>query len=199
MRLAGDDISVMVGSERFTTLKPTLRAATRLERQLDGYEALCARILAGNFSLIISIIVETSATPITTAQIHAALQDRPLGEHLPDLMHAALSIVAKLAGHDADAPDAASNSNNNRTSYRQLHRELFRIAAGNLGWSPDQAWNATPAEILEAYRGRNDLLRSIFGGSDSDGETQAQASAPSIDGKLDRAGLDKLRGKGRLV
>jgi hypothetical protein len=36
-----------------------------------------------------------------------------------------------------------------------------------LGWSPTVAWEATPAEITEAYRGKRELLAAMFGGGNS--------------------------------
>ncbi|WP_448582472.1 phage tail assembly chaperone [Thermaurantiacus sp.] len=40
------------------------------------------------------------------------------------------------------------------TPYAELARLAARVATGVLGWSPDQFWNATPAELRLALEGR---------------------------------------------
>lgn len=40
------------------------------------------------------------------------------------------------------------------TSYAEFARLAARVATGVLGWSPDQFWSATPAELRLAIEGR---------------------------------------------
>ena len=49
--------------------------------------------------------------------------------------------------------------------------DLFKRATGYVGWSAEEALNATPLEIRLAVEGRIELLRSIFGGNDEDTPT----------------------------
>lgn len=51
-------------------------------------------------------------------------------------------------------------------SHGDYHRWLFRVATGWLGWRPEDAYRTHMADIEEAYMGRVDLLRSIFGGKE---------------------------------
>ncbi|MHA6646408.1 hypothetical protein ACX3P1_28370, partial [Mesorhizobium sp. A623] len=41
--------------------------------------------------------------------------------------------------------------------------DFYEIATGWLGWTPETAWNATPAEILAAQRGLIAKLKAIHG------------------------------------
>ena len=189
MRLADDDILVSIGSETMC-LRPTLRAAIRLERLHDGFQPLFEGITSGTLSTIIKVIAETSTTPTTPDKIQTLIAGQPLATFLLDLTVAALSVSTRLTGHDEERP--APPSQGKPVPFRQHHLELFRIATGNLGWTPEQAYQATPGEILEAHRGRADLLRSIFGGE------APHDDQPDFNATLDRDGLNRLRGKGRL-
>lgn len=197
MRLADDDILVSIGAETYT-LRPKLRAAVRLERRYNGYAALLDAVLAGNLTAIIDLLVETSTKPTSAEHIQTALIGLPIKATMFDLVTAAQSMIARLVGQDSEQTAQAKTTADDGSwiSYRKQYLELYRIATGNLGWPPEQAWNATPAEILEAYRGRADLLCSIFGGTPPQDNTPH--NIPDLTSKLDRAGLDKLRGRGRL-
>lgn len=50
---------------------------------------------------------------------------------------------------------------------------------GWLGWTPEQAFNASIPDILTAYEGRMDMLKAIFGGSEDGGAK----GAPSVNGR----------------
>ncbi|MFN3362828.1 MAG: phage tail assembly chaperone [Allorhizobium sp.] len=192
MRLADDEIIVSIGSETIR-LGPTLRAALRLERQHDGFDKLVRDILDGHLSTIVGVIVETSTPPISTDMVHGALKDQPLRWHLAALTTAALGIVMQLIGLDQENA-AQQPLNGPRMTFREFHTQLFRIATGNLGWTPDSAWNATPAEILEAHHGRVDLLRSIFGSAD-----KPSASITEYDDQRDEAGIADLKAMGGKI
>ncbi len=36
-----------------------------------------------------------------------------------------------------------------------------------MSWSPETAWNATPAEITEAYAGHIEMLKAIHGSAET--------------------------------
>jgi hypothetical protein len=112
----------------------------------------------------------------------ATLGSAPLHARLVDVLTPAIvAHVFALAGVDQEAPDGkgAGASDAPRTTWADHHRKLFLIATGWLGWTPADAWEATPVEILTAYEGRVDMLRTIFGGKDEE-----PAANLTVDDKL---------------
>ncbi|WP_438274382.1 hypothetical protein [Nitrobacter sp.] len=100
------------------------------------------------------------------------------------------AFVLKLSGHDdADGEPAATGK---LMPYDEYFATLFRIATGWLGWPPNVAWEATPAEIIEAKKGRIELLREIFGGKDDE-------TVDALNGKIDSATRAKLDAIGNLA
>ena len=61
---------------------------------------------------------------------------------------------------------------------------------GWIGWTEAETLDATMSGILLAYDGRQDLLKSIFGG----GETSSETAPPKT-----KATPDKVRGALRLL
>ena len=51
MRLAADEITISIGNEMIY-LKPTLRAAFRLERRHGGFDKIAKAIAAGNVTIM---------------------------------------------------------------------------------------------------------------------------------------------------
>jgi hypothetical protein len=93
------------------------------------------------------------------------------------------AFVLKLSGHDN--ADGEPVSTGKPMPYDEYFATLFRIATGWLGWEPEAAWNATPAEIIEAQKGRIELLRAIFGGSDKE---ESEALTPALRDRLNAIG-----------
>jgi hypothetical protein len=58
-------------------------------------------------------------------------------------------------------------------SFTEYHAKLFRLATGWLGWTPEAAYDATPTEITEAYKGRLELLSAVFGSGDQGEDVEA--------------------------
>lgn len=86
-----------------------------------------------------------------------------------------ISLVLALAGVD-DEHAAEPRTAAQPITYAEHHTKLFQIATGWLGWTPAEAWAASPAEIIEAYKGRVELLASIFGGADAEPEGETELS-----------------------
>lgn len=190
MRLADYEITVAIGGEAIH-LRPTLRAAFRLERRYEGFEAIVKAIMDGNFTVIADVIRECSDRFTTAAAVLSAIGAQPLAKVIADLTAPVLAHVASLMGIDSDASEQPASGK--RITFLEYHTRLFQIATGHLGWPPDAAWNATPAEIIEASKGRNrfitDLLAAIFGSNSESAETQPASS----DDALDREGLEAVR------
>lgn len=179
MRLA-EDIVVTIGL-RPVRLHPSLRAATLLERKFGGFDKLLAQIADGRLSAMVEVVSASS----DRADILAALAGVPLITILPTLIAQTSKHVLALAGFNYDAPKSA-NTTGKRITFAEHHESLFRIATGWLGWSPKQAWDASPAEILAAYQGHLEKLRAIHGGAEPEATTPNNA-------ELDRAGLGRLK------
>jgi hypothetical protein len=166
-RLADDEVTVTVGGQR-VRLRPTLRAAMRLNNRPGGLAKLADDIAEGNFGTMADVIAATSS--------HAQIETEAVCDHVASCLSAGLaalrqpllSLVYKLACLDPDdlGKGAEERQGGATTTFAEHYETLFKLATGALGWPPEVAWNATPAEISAAYQGRCDLLRMIFGSAE---------------------------------
>jgi hypothetical protein len=76
-----------------------------------------------------------------------------------------IAFVLQCAGIDPDAK-AEGEADTASVSFSEHLTNLYRIGTGWLGWTPETTLGATPAEITEAYKGRVEMLRAVFGGDD---------------------------------
>jgi hypothetical protein len=174
-RLAVDEITITFAGEAIR-LRPTLRAAFRLERKYGGFDNLIGKILDDSLTAIADVILEScdrwSGLPDFLKSI-----DEPHVLHLgiEGLAVAALNHVMRLAGHDQNEVKDSDTPADLRVTWAAYHEHLFEIATGWLGWSPETAWNATAAEIMAAHKGRvamiGDVLTAMTGGAKD--ETQS--------------------------
>ena len=185
MRLADNETTIRIDGE-VIRLRPTLRAACRLYARHGGYDAIMREIADGSVTMMADVIVESTGREWETTDFLNAFADNPASLVLEPLIEPLLRHVLMLAGVDAD--DTAHRAPAGKPmGFDEFHIRLFQIATGYLGWGPEAAWNATPAEITEAYKGRLQLLKDIFGGGDgSTGE-----DAPNTD--RDEAGWLALK------
>ena len=178
MRLAENETAITVGGETFHC-RPTLRAAFRLERKYSGFDRVIASILDGSVSAMADVVAESSDDPQPSlAQFFRALERTPLLKVFAIASGPVLNIVAALAGMDEQTSGDAPKQIGKRVTFAEYHAQLYQIATGWLGWTPDVAWKATAAEITEAYKGRSDMiaqtLKAVFGSPDT-GEQQPQS------------------------
>jgi hypothetical protein len=166
MKLAAEDIGVTIGSERIT-LRPTLRVALRFERRHEGLAALVAKLRDGDLAAIADVLREhTSAWSDAPSFIESLGAPHGLYVGVEHLIPALVAHVYALAGVDIEAkPDepTASSRTVSRETFAERLEHLFRIATGWLGWSPETAWNATPAEILAAQGGLVEFRNALAG------------------------------------
>jgi hypothetical protein len=181
MRLA-DDIALKVGFQAIS-LRPSLRAAATLESRY-GFQNLLEACAECKLSVIADVIEASS----NCRGFLKTLVGVPLIEILPNLLQSLPSHILALAGVD---PDKESHSGETMP-FADYYARLFRIGTGWLGWSPDVTWNATAAEITEAYSGHLEMLRAIHGGS----EDQTRPTDKPENAVFDRAGLQKLKSMG---
>lgn len=173
MRL-GERITITLGSEEIH-LAPRLRHAMRLERRPGSFGALVRQMSDDSLSAACDIIGDhVRMTP--------DMQDAIL-DVLPSLKAPLIAYVMACAGIDPD--DAPANDNRGQSrksvSFDEYLIGLYRVGTGWLGWTPHVTLNATPAEIIEAQKGRVELLRAVFGGGDE------PASDLSLDEKVKTA------------
>ncbi|ABE63277.1 hypothetical protein Nham_2487 [Nitrobacter hamburgensis X14] len=162
MRLA-DETKINVGSKTFT-LRPTLRAAVRLHKDYDGLQNLYAALGSGSVSACLDLISAACADPRLVILLAYEIDKHALENSVWSIRDQLQAFVLKLSGHD-DA-DGESASTGKPIPYEEYFARLFEIATGWLGWEPNAAWDASPAEILAAQKGRVELLRAVFGGDD---------------------------------
>jgi hypothetical protein len=173
MQLAADEISVKVGAERIV-LRPTLRAALRLERRHGGFDKIVRAIADGSLTVIADVIREASDRYTSIPELIEQIGLSPLRVGIEALSVPLIDFVFALAGvTPADqSPGGREGEPATRISFADHHARLYRVATGWLGWSPETAWSSTPAEIMEAQKGRLELLRAIFGTADEGDKDQ---------------------------
>ncbi|WJR76007.1 hypothetical protein [Bradyrhizobium sp. NP1] len=165
MQLAAERFYLKLGSEVFT-LRPTLRAAFFLNQKYDGFHNLSRYIAEGSLTTASDLITETVTEKAAWASY--ALTDNSIVLDLMAARDQLLEFVLILMG--AKQPDHAP-ADAKPITFEEYHTKLYQIATGWLGWTPVVAWDATPAEIINAHQGRLEMLKAIFGGRRDDTET----------------------------
>lgn len=189
MPLASDDIVIDVSPA--ISLRPTLRAAYRLERKYDGFGKLLRLVAGGNLGAIAAVVREGAGESALTRFLDDC-GNVPLHIGLPRLTAPCIEFIFALAGGESD-----SKSVDNPISFEQHHANLFRIATGWLGWTPADAWEATPAEIIEAHKGRTEMLSAIFGGGEKANENSIDLT--KLNGEERRAAMRRFASLGSMA
>jgi hypothetical protein len=113
-------------------------------------------------------------------------------------------VAAMLPQHDE--PQTEPSTTGKAMPWREVYRELFKLATGWLGWTPETAWSATPQEITDAFEAHVVKLKAIHGTADEE-EATSPGNTPEqrernvelgLDPDFDRAGLHALKGMGKL-
>jgi hypothetical protein len=174
-------VSVNIAGKSYA-LKPSLRCAYLLAHREGGYEALLKQLSENSVTAIRDVLSACDpeianafdraimATPLGYVLFNADEefgldQPTPLNERLIEYLVRLLDInpgnrVAKSPGQPA--PKSKPQD------FAPMLERLFEIGTGWLGWSAQGTWNAAPAEIIAAHKGRVALLRAIFGSKDDD-------------------------------
>lgn len=196
-RLAYDEITLEHGGNT-VRLRPSLRAASQLERLHDGFAGLFRRVAEFHVGTIRDIVLKAATDRREAMAFLRSIDDAPLHAY----QQTAQAPVADLclAFIPAGDPDQPPSPNAKPMPWPDVYRELFRTATGWLGWSPDHAWNATPSEINEAFAAHVVMLKAIHGGTDDktqsktiDPDQAARNIADGLDPEFDRAGLRALK------
>lgn len=184
MRLAGDDTIITIAGEA-VRLRPSLRAAMRLEGRFGGFRPLLQGVLDGSITTISAIFAECGDHPAPESQI-AAPGLEPLRDRIERITPAIVAFIFDLA--DVAPPNAEPVEpvpGTDQISLSKAFADIFGIATGVLGWTPATAWSATPAEIWTALDAHTAMLRAQNGIPDP----KSPGSEP---GHLDSAGLAEL-------
>lgn len=199
--LGADGIFVELAGEAYE-LRPSLRASMRLVRrhQLHG---LLAAAQDFNVTVILDVLREATIKPgLLLAEI-AAIGLSTVRHRLTGPL---AEFVLAVAGIDPDDTTAPASTTGKQLNPEEIFTRLFGIATGWLGWTPEEAWNATPAEIIAAQNGRTDLitdvLKAVFGTTDTPPNAEPytadqlkQIEEEGRDPAFDREGLASLRAK----
>lgn len=171
MKLA-DHIEITIGGE-LVTLVPRLRHAVRLERRDGSFAAIMREVMDGSLSAACEIVGPHHPSPDLPALVFDAL---------PNLRLPLINYVTQCIGLDPEDIPAEGNATGKTVTLSEHLLDLYRIGTGWLGWTPAQTLDSTPAEIKEAYRGRLDMLKAIFGGAAD--KTEMPASADQLTAKM---------------
>jgi hypothetical protein len=152
-------------------LRASLRAAIRLDRRFGGFDKIAKAILAGNLSVMSSVIRECSEYKTDIADLLDCGGSLSIEMAVDHIAGPLLDHVVTLTGVDPGAP--AKPQSGEVMPFTEYHAKLFRLATGWLGWTPEAAYNATPTEITEAYKGRLELLSAVFGSGDKGEDVEA--------------------------
>ncbi|WP_426615719.1 hypothetical protein [Bradyrhizobium sp. McL0616] len=183
MRLAANTFSLQLGSKSFE-LKSSLRAAFILFDKYDGFHNLSRYLAEGSITTATDIITATIVDQ--KAWANYVLADT--SSAVLDLMAARdqlIEFVLVLAGADGDVPD--DRPSGKPIPFGEYFTKLYQIGTGWLGWTPDDTWDATPAEIMNAHSGRLDMLKALFGSKSDDDQAEARSFA-----NVDKADLNAI-------
>jgi hypothetical protein len=188
LRPAYDEIVLEHGSHA-VILRPSLRAASTLERNI-GFDRL-PRLIAEFHTGTVREIILTAAT-----------DRRDAARFLDTMSRLPISRFAEIAQKPVrdlcdlflpvDETNARPATSAPAITLSRLFQGLFRFATGILRWTPEQAWNATPTEISEAFIGRTGEPEKQ---GQHDPEQAARNEAAGLDPEFDRAGLRALKAK----
>lgn len=198
-RPAYDEIILEHGSHA-VILRPSLRAASTLERSHDGFALLARRIDEFHTGTLREIIMTAATDRKDAAAFLRSLESKSL---LTFQRIAQAPLFRLCAGFIPAADSNAKPSPNAKPMpWCEVYRELFRTATGWLHWTPEAAWNATPTEINEAFAGHVAMLKAMHGAEDykpadrkPNTEQAARNIADGLDPEFDRAGLRALKAR----
>ena len=160
---AGQEIRLHLKGQGVVPLRPSLRASFNLSDRPGGFPKLIADLQDGSLTAACDII--RAASPDIPD-----LEAKALATGLDALSIRLLFFVLACLGLDQEQPDNAEPATGKQVTLTEHLASLYRYGTGWMGWTPDQTLAATPAEIVEAVKGRTDMLRAIFGTSEAEGK-----------------------------
>lgn len=183
--LGADGIYVELAGEAHE-LRPSLRACKRLV-QRHGLASLLVAAQGFNLTIIADMLREAGIKP---ALLLAEIGAHGLGKVRNQLTGSLAKFVLAIAGVDPDDTTPIKPAPGKPITPHEYHSQLFEIATGWLGWTPEQAWTATPAEIIAAQSGHIAYLQLTGVLVPADGTKKPDVYTPEQLKHLEEGGLD---------
>jgi hypothetical protein len=192
IRLAHNPILLSAG-DITVRLRPCLRAGL-LMAQKHSLQELQERIWQCHLG-VISHLVAIGCDDIDKTESLIAAQTIPAGLHkLQDFFPELIEFIRLSFGlSDDESTYSDEPATGEPIDFIAEFTDLFEFATGWLGWTPETAWAATPAEIIIARKGHFSMLRAIHGnGEDAENhdprdlpsQSEVQASIASLKAML---------------
>ena len=175
-------------------LRPSVRAATVLLNE-HRFGSIGHHIVTGKLSMVLAVAEATADDPEAAHRLITRRVEENGALALTDWVEPLCFLVADCFGIDADAEHAAERDQpepGKPLDFGKALTDLYEIGTGWLGWTANDTWQATPAEIMAAHRGLMAKLKAIHGSADEEDQPshdpQAEVSHDEI-----QVGLAKLR------
>ncbi len=197
-RPAYEQVTIAHG-DHAVTLRPSLRAAAMLEQRY-GFPAIWQALEDANLTLISEIILTASSRQDAAAFL-SGIPGRPLSSFFDAVEQPLAELVSMFIPAPVQSLDTAPHTGK-PMPWPEFYADLYDVATGWLGWTPETAWNATPTEITRAHAAHIDrlvmtgvLTRTEKTGTAPDPEQAARNEAAGLDPQFDRDGLRALKMK----
>lgn len=183
--LAADDIVLQIDGEALR-LRPSLRAAVRLDRRFAGLSSLLQGIGAGSITTLVALAVECGEPRFEAVILAPSIEtwaDR-FERITPGLVRLIFDI-AEIEPEAPAGPHVELPAPVETITLAEAYAQLFAAATGILGWPPATAWSATPGEVRAALDAHLSMFRAQHGIADP------KPTGPDFS-PLDSAGLASL-------
>lgn len=151
----------------------------------------------------VAALISNSAPRKEAEAFLAASRNTPVQPYMLATQAQLFRLIGALLPSGPDTSTNAPQAAQKAVPWSQVYSDLFGLATGWLGWTPEQAWQATPQEITQAFIAHTTKLKAMHGGDDteqsniSDEQRQANIKA-GLDPEFDRQGLQSLSGLGSV-
>lgn len=195
-RPAYEEVEIAIGTAA-VRLRPSLRAAISLEREF-GLPGLVQHVMQCNVGSLAKIIRESAVDRQAAERVIASFGRVSVSQ----IADASTEPLFRLINCFVPRRDKSQGEATGKPMpWAEFYRELFRLGTGWLGWSAKATWNATPAEISDAFEGLHAKLKAIHGSGEPTEDEPQHYTADQIreieeqgfDPAFDRAGLASLR------
>ena len=165
--LARDDEFSLSHCGNTVQLRPSLRAAMRLERLHDGFGPLITMLDQFNTSTIRDMILIAVSDYSAAQRFLASINTKPVQTYRHAVTGPLSSLLAAFFPPEASDTTGTSTTPEKAVPWSEAYAQLYQIGTGWLGWTPAETWAATPTEITQALEGR--VAHLIEGYEDSYG------------------------------
>ena len=185
------DVPVAYGLGSKVWLRPSLRAGIQLEAMHNGFPKLLVKVQQGDTTTLREIVTYAATDRGAAHDLLNAMAGATLASVQQALTGPAFALIAALMTPETrkDQGEAAKAPTGKPMAWADLYADLYKIATGWLGWTPETAWNATLPEILSAFDGHIDQLKAVHGSAEDGANSTPAMSADQRQANID-AGLD---------